>query len=1155
MKSNSLKIFGVNAAGIKSKLKSFDEILTRLNPQVWMLQETKLKPDEKISCEASKAFQIYYLNRQNLQGGGLALGVVKELESTLIREGNDETEAISVNIVMGEATVRTILAYGPQENALKEKKDKFWEFIEEEVNQAELEGHGVLLQMDGNLHAGPELVKNDPNIQNKNGKLFSEFLNRNPSLIVVNALSLCEGIITRKRELQSRTEEAVLDFFVINDKMLPFLKKMLIDEDREYCLSNFAQLKKNKRVIETDHNGLIMEFDLKVCQRKPEREEMFNLRNKTCQEAFKEMTENNKKLLECFTNDSTLEFQSKKWNKLFNSILFKCFRKIRIVKKKKERGKTENLLKERLKLKNSMKSSQIDEEMKVKIEERIMQIENEIGNKIAEEHLKDIVETVKKLGGEDDSLNGSGRQKMWSLLKKKYPKSVPVVPVAKKDRSGNLITNHMGLKHLYLQTYIHRLRNRPIKTEFHEIKKLKTELFDLRLKLSQGRKTEPWNMKQLEKALKSLKKDKARDPNGLVNEIFKEGVAGTDLKLSLLQLFNKIKADNYIPDFIRKADVTTIYKGKGEKCDLSNDRGIFIVTIFRSILMKLIYLDKYDEIDSSMSDSQVGARKGKNIRNHIWIVNGIICDVLSSKKKTPVDIQIFDYKQCFDSLWLEECLNDMYTGGLQDDKLALLYNINTHVNVAVKTPVGKTKTGSINNAIIQGDVFGPILCSKQVDNFGKECLDERKYTYTYKGEVEIPPLGMVDDLLCISECGFKTTMMNSYMKFQTNSKKLQFGVEKCKKIHVGKYCDEFKCQSLSVDRWKEVEVKDTEKGITNLEDICVGEEVIEEKEEEKYLGDIISKDGRNLKNIKSRISKGKGIVTKIMSILESIPFGKYYFEVAIILRNCLLSSSMLCNSEAWYNVTKSEMNLLETVDVMLLRKILKAPKSTPTEMLYLELGCLPYRDLIRKRRMSFLYYILHENTQSMVYRFFETQLKNRKSRDWASTVLKDIEELNLNVTLADIQAMNKTSFKSMLKRSVNHKALKDLENRKLKHSKVNHIKHTSLKMQKYLLPNELKIRNEESQLIFKLRCRVTETKINLKGMFDSFECDLCGKDDESQEHILKCIELVSMNKEIDVIPNYEKLFDGKPHEQLDVAKVFKLNMVNREKIIKNRKEK
>ena len=234
-----------------------------------------------------------------------------------------------------------------------------------------------------------------------------------------------------------------------------------------------------------------------------------------------------------------------------------------------------------------------------------------------------------------------------------------------------------------------------------------------------------------------MKEGKSRDPNGWVREIFNNEVAGTDLKTSMLKLFNKMKTEDYIPEFVRKADVTTIYKGKGEKFDLENDRGIFLVTTFRSILMKLIYNDKYSIIDSSMSDSQVGGRKGVNVRNHIWVVNGIISDVLSSKKKTPIDIGIFDYRQCFDSLWMEECLSDIYTSGVRDDKLSLLYNINNHVKVAVKTPVGRTKRGDIYNVITQGDVFGPILCSNQVDTFGKECLEEGKYTALQSVDIKL----------------------------------------------------------------------------------------------------------------------------------------------------------------------------------------------------------------------------------------------------------------------------------------------------------------------------------------------------------------------------------------------------------------------------------
>ena len=75
---------------------------------------------------------------------------------------------------------------------------------------------------------------------------------------------------------------------------------------------------------------------------------------------------------------------------------------------------------------------------------------------------------------------------------------------------------------------------------------------------------------------------------------------------------------------------------------------------------------------------------------------------------------------------------------------------------------------------------------------------------------------------------------------------------------------------------------------------------------------------------------------------------------------------MIYNSEAWYNVTNRELDLLESVDLQFLRNILNAPKSTPKEMLYLEMGCVPFREMIRKRRISFLQYIVNENENSML---------------------------------------------------------------------------------------------------------------------------------------------------------------------------------------------
>ena len=171
-----------------------------------------------------------------------------------------------------------------------------------------------------------------------------------------------------------------------------------------------------------------------------------------------------------------------------------------------------------------------------------------------------------------------------------------------------------------------------------------------------------------------------------------------------------------------------------------------------------------------MSDSNIGARKNKNIRNHIFIVNSIIHDVLSKKSNEPVDIMVLDYKQMFDSECLFECLNDVYEAGVSDDVFALLNEANKENLVAVQTPNGLSRRETFKDIVMQGDVLAPLISSLQVDTMGKECLEEGKHLYFYKNIVPIPPLGLVDDLLTISPCGYQTTMMNSFINSKSAMK-------------------------------------------------------------------------------------------------------------------------------------------------------------------------------------------------------------------------------------------------------------------------------------------------------------------------------------------------------------------------------------------------
>ena len=131
-------------------------------------------------------------------------------------------------------------------------------------------------------------------------------------------------------------------------------------------------------------------------------------------------------------------------------------------------------------------------------------------------------------------------------------------------------------------------------------------------------------------------------------------------------------------------------------------------------------------------------------------------------------------------------------------------------------------------------------------------------------------------------------MLNNFIKGKTAMKKLQFGTSKCIKMHVGKSCNETLCRDLFVGGWKNVVVTDTESGVCSQSEFFGGLEKMETKQEQMYLGDIISNDGKHIKNIQHRKNKGLGTINQIMDILGSVYFGKYYFEVALVLRSSLL---------------------------------------------------------------------------------------------------------------------------------------------------------------------------------------------------------------------------------------------------------------------------
>ena len=147
-------------------------------------------------------------------------------------------------------------------------------------------------------------------------------------------------------------------------------------------------------------------------------------------------------------------------------------------------------------------------------------------------------------------------------------------------------------------------------------------------------------------------------------------------------------------------------------------------------------------------------------------------------------------------------------------------------------------------------------------------------------------------------------------------------------------------------------------------------------------------------------------------------------------------------------------------------------------MLFLEMGVLPLREIIRQRRLSFLKYILDQDANSILFQVFEKQCESRTKKDWVSTVIRDLEELGINVNFVDIQQTNKQKWKSITKQYIKEYTFTKLKEKQQKHSKVKDINYSRFEMQDYLAPSNEKINKKTSLLIFKLRSIMVKVKVN-----------------------------------------------------------------------------
>ena len=251
-----------------------------------------------------------------------------------------------------------------------------------------------------------------------------------------------------------------------------------------------------------------------------------------------------------------------------------------------------------------------------------------------------------------------------------------------------------------------------------------------------------------------------------------------------------------------------------------------------------------------------------------------------------------------------------------------------------------------------------------------------------------------------------------------------------------------------------------------------------------------------------------------MALINEVPLGHRRIDIGLKLRQAWLLNGILYNSEVWQKLTEKDKNDLNKMDHILLREILGAQAKVPIEQLYLETATLPVDKIISMRRMIYLQTILQREEGELIRKIFLEMRSDPEKDDWCELVKSDFENINLKMSDLQIQDMNPTQYKSLIKKTIREATFLELKILQESHQKGSLMHHEDLNSpQNYLVTN--KLTNKEISLLFNLRCQsVRGIRENFhRQYYGDLNCPLCHSNVDSQEHALKCSVLM---KHIDI---------------------------------------
>ena len=392
---------------------------------------------------------------------------------------------------------------------------------------------------------------------------------------------------------------------------------------------------------------------------------------------------------------------------------------------------------------------------------------------------------------------------------------------------------------------------------------------------------------EVEAAIKKMKSGKATGPDNIPIEIVTSlEEIGINKTTTLL---NSIYSSGNLPEDLKESVFVTLPKTPGAT-ECASHRTISLMSHFTKLLLRILMWRMRKHTRVEISKTQFGFVKDKGTRNAIFTLSMLMERCIEMRQ--DLYICFIDYSKAFDKVKHDKLFNLLTELDIDGKDLRIIRNLYWDQNATVRVDGEFSQPTKIKRGVRQGCVLSPDLFNLYSENILRN-LDDLN-GIKVNGE-NINNIRYADDTALIAGSQEDLQKLLNTVVAESERMGLSLNVKKTECMVVSK------------------------KSVIPICKIKSQGEEIKQVEKFKYLGYVLTSDGRCDTEIKKRIAIAKDSFSKMKPILSNL---NITMDTKLRLLKAYVWSTLLYGCESW-TISESVNKKLEAAEMWFLRRMLR----------------------------------------------------------------------------------------------------------------------------------------------------------------------------------------------------------------------------------------